>query len=85
MNKELKSIKDVDLKSLKMPLVTVYNNPADYPNKVVARVFDLDMPTNIVIMKNTVEEMQADIRKYTNMTFLNRTAHDEECVVGVWI
>lgn len=55
-DKKVQSVKEIDFSDLVLPMIAVYKNPEDYPNDCVARVFDLERPTNIVIIKKTVRD-----------------------------
>lgn len=60
---EVKSFADVDTSELKQPIICVFNKPDDYPDKYVARLFEGTAPTNIIITRNTVEEIREDITR----------------------
>ena len=47
------------LMTLRLPLLAVYENPADIPGKFVVRVFDFQRPTRVI----TVSDSLADARK----------------------
>ena len=85
MDKKVNSIKEVDLSGLKMPMAAVYQNPLDYPDKVVARIFDMDKPTDTVIVKESLEEIHKDIKENTSLIFVERGADDVKSLVGVWV
>ena len=85
MDKIVNSIQQIDLSDLKIPVAAVYNKPLDYPDKCVARIFDLDKPTNAVVIKDELESLMNDIKDNTNLTFLQRGAEDVESLVGVWM
>ena len=59
-------------KQTKMPLIVVYNNPEDYPNKYVARVWDVNRPTALVAVADTLEEIREAIPQDVSLilTFL---------------
>lgn len=80
----VQSFREVDLSELRMPVIAVYNHPEDYSNRCVARVYDTDKPTNIVLAKETVEEIEKDIRTNTTFTFFQRGAEDVKSLVGIW-
>lgn len=46
-------MKGIDFSGLVLPIIAVYKNPEDYPNDCVARVFDLERPTNVIIVKES--------------------------------
>lgn len=83
--KRVNSIQEVDFSGLKVPFVAVYKHPGDFPDKCVARIYELDKPTDTLMVKDTVEEIEADIRKYTGMIFLPRGKEDVPSLVGVWM
>ncbi len=83
--KYINSIKEVNINNLRMPAIVVYEHPRDYPDEYAARVFDVDKPTDTVMIKDTLAAVQEDIRKHTNMVFIKRGAEDEPHIVGVWL
>ena len=85
MDKIVTSIKQVDMSELKIPVAAVHDNPLDYPGKCVVRIFDLDKPTNAVVVKDDLESLMKDIKDNTNLTFLKRGADDVKSLVGVWM
>lgn len=85
MDKRVDSIKEVNLNDYEMPMIVVYDHPKDYPDNYVARVFDVGNPTNTVIVKDDVDEIQEDITENTYMIFLPRGVQDDPCIVGIWM
>ena len=70
--KRVESIREVDFSGLKVPFVAVYGHPDDFPDKYVARIYEL-------------EEITADIKEHTAMTFIPRGTADVPSLVGVWM
>lgn len=85
MDKIVDSVRKIDFGDCTMPMITVYSNPKDYPGKVVARVYDVDKPTNAVIVKDSLKELEEDLLAYSNMIPIGRTPEDDKTVIGVWI
>lgn len=83
--KRVQSIQEVDFSTLKMPMLAVYKNPDDFPGYYVARVYDMEKPTDTVMVKRSLAEIEMDIRKHTGMAFLPRTKEDVASLVGVWM
>lgn len=83
--KRANSISEVDMSGLKMPVIAVYERPDDYPDKYVARVFDILKPTGIAIVKSSLSEIQEDIGANTSMVFFLREAGDVLSLVGTWV
>ena len=48
-DKIVEAIDQIDMSDLELPSFAIYKNPKDYPGKTVARLFEKDCPTDIVI------------------------------------
>lgn len=83
--KRVESIREVDFSGLKVPFVAVYGHPDDFPDKYVARIYELDKATDTIMVKETLEEITADIKEHTAMTFIPRGTADVPSLVGVWM
>lgn len=80
------SFSEVDVSGLKCLIIAVYINPLDYPQDCVARIFDLDQPTNIILSRRTLEELRADIiQTFPHMVRFDRAKNDVQCVAETWI
>ena len=75
--KEVKSFAEVDTSDLRQPIICVFRNPKDYPDKCVAR---------IVITRDTVDEIREDIvRRFPDKLPFARCKEDHKSVVESWI
>lgn len=83
--KVVDSLSQVDMSGLKFPQVAVYFHPDDFPEDCVARVFDNGQPTNVIMLRGSVWELEYDIRTNTNLAFFKRGAEDVPELVGVWM
>jgi hypothetical protein len=80
------SFSEVDLSDLQCPIIAVYINPVDYPQDCVARVFDLEQPTNIILIRRTLEELRTDIiQTYPWMVRFDRAKNDVQCIAETWL
>lgn len=80
------SMEKVDLSELVCPMITVYQSPVDFPGHCVARVFDGPRPTNTVVLRRFLVEIQRDIKKHTaGMHFIPRDETDPLSIIGVWM
>lgn len=63
---------------------TVYNDPLDYPGKVVARLWINDTPTEKVIVADTLPVVR---KRLANKGFyrLPRAAEDDPKIVETWL
>ncbi len=86
-SREDRVVKRFDLERLskqtKLPLITVYRHPEDYPEQFVARVWDLNRPTNLIALADTLEELREAIPE--GMYNIGRQPQDDPCIVEVWI
>lgn len=84
--KEVKSFTQVDIRELRQAIICVYKNPEDYPDKCVARIFEGEKPTNIIITRETIDELRKDIKEaFPYMFPIPRSATDFKSVVESWI
>lgn len=72
------------VKQATIPIITVYRNPADYPGKFVARVWDTDRPTNLAAIADTYEELLQAI-PVNQMVRMAPDARDDPAIVETWI
>ncbi len=83
--KIVNSIAEVDFDGIRQPMIAIYDHPDDFPNKVVARIWDMDKPTDTIMVADTAEELGKDIHRHTGMVFFRRGAEDVPCLLGVWV
>lgn len=65
------------------PTITVYKKPNDYPEHFVARLFDFSKPTNMIILKDTLEEIRATIPDV--MVRFDRFREDDDKIVECYM
>lgn len=85
LDRKVDSASQMNLERLKLPLIAIYQNPDDYPGYYIARLFDIDRPTNVVMMKKELAELQKDIREHTGLVWIKRSPNDVPALVGTWI
>lgn len=84
--KEVRSFQDLNTGGLKQPIICVYSSPQDYPDKFVARIFDGTKPTNVAIIKETIEEIREDIiENFPDKIPFARCKEDCKSIVESWI
>ncbi len=67
----------------RMPLITIYRSPKDYPGKYVARVFDLNIPTLLAVTADTLEEIRKCVPAI--MHRMPRRPEDDPCIVEAYV
>ena len=82
------SFLNVDVSEMIMPGVIIYKHPDDMPQyKYVCRLREIakDLPTNIVITRNSLEECRNDIMSaFPYMTVFTRDKTDLPNIVETW-
>jgi hypothetical protein len=71
------------MKTPPLQLWVIYENPADFPGRVVARRWLLDSPTKEYFVGDTVEEVAAMLPR--GLFKLPRSPIDDPCIVETWI
>lgn len=66
-----------------IPIIVVYKKPSDYPDKYVARLWNLDKPTEVVIIKDTLAEVRSVIP--AGFFRLAPSVGDDPVIVETWI
>lgn len=70
------------------PIITVFFNPKDCPDKYIARIFVVEsgktMATKYCIVADTLEGMRAQIPTNHLLCF-PRSPEDDPCVVESWL
>lgn len=84
-DRRVTSVKEIDFSGLRVPVITIYESPRDYPGCMVARVFDVNEPTNVIIVRETLEELKQDIEQNTDLVFIPRCAEDDDVIAGIYI
>lgn len=83
MQQVMDSFAVVDFTRFRLPIITVYKNTKDYPNKFVARIFDVDEATLLVVVKDSLEEIRDIIP--ARFTHMPRFDGDDPVIVETWI
>jgi hypothetical protein len=82
-SKELKSFREIDLSQFDFPLITIYFSPDDFPDKYVARLFDMDKPTPYYVWKWSLSMLEVEIPPH--MVFMERQEEDAQSILGVYM
>lgn len=85
-NKIIQSFAEVNLTEWRFPVIAIYDRPSDYPKKYVARIFDSDKPTNIILLGDSLSKIREDIKfNLPQMVRLPRAGNDVGSLVETWI
>jgi len=68
---------------------TVYDHPTDYPDKYVARRFDVARdgarPTESIIIMDNLDRLRDMLAFEMHLTCLPRSPHDDPKIVETWL
>jgi hypothetical protein len=83
-SKIVNSFKDINVYGIcKLPLITVYNSPNDFPGKYVARLWDVNKATEYAMVKDTLQEIRANIPPI--MAKLLHSPGDDPVIIETWL
>ena len=77
-------IEQKDIDACMIPLIALYDHPNDYPGYIVARLWDVSTPTNLVMVRRTEEEMHSAISKLEDAVYMKRQRNDDPVIIGVY-
>lgn len=84
---QIDNLDNINFSTFYMPMVTVYKNPTDFPDKYVARIFDIKdgrpLAQPYALIKDSLEE----IHKVIPDQFIRmpRDPQDDPKIQEVWI
>lgn len=78
------SVRQLDLSDLRFPIIVLYDRPSDYPNCFVARVHDVDRPTNTVVLSDNVTKLMKDLYD-AGMQFIPPSGRDPGHIIGSFV
>lgn len=81
--KLVESLEDVDYAGMKMPMFVLYRYPSDFPDNIVVRVWDLNVPTNIAWLAKTIAEARAAVPAH--FTRFARDDSDDPVIIESYI
>jgi hypothetical protein len=79
----VKNFNKIKGNNIRLPIIIVYDRPVDYPQFCVARIFDVDKPTDMIMLKDNLEQLRKF--KPNNMGIYNRSKDDDKRIVETWI
>ena len=83
-NKVVDTLSKVDLRWLKMPIAVIYEKPFDFPDHFVVRIFDVNIPTNVVYLSETLEDCRKEVSKIGLKVCFSRDKKDPKSVIETW-
>jgi hypothetical protein len=68
---------------LRCPVIVIYQSPSDFPGKYVARLWDLNKPTKLAVVRDTLDEIRQAIPD--RFTRLAPSPKDDLVIEEIWI
>lgn len=85
INKQVKSLTEVDFSDMKAPIITVYHSPIDFPGQIIARVFEMNHPTNVCVLYESMDDARNDAIKAGFQTLIPRSKDDDPHIVETYM
>lgn len=86
MKKIVSTFGQVNVSNIEAPVIVIYNSPEEYKGYFVAKLWDLDKPTDTLMIKKTLSEIREDIKThFPIMSRLPRLEIDDICIVETWM
>ena len=85
ISREADSLVNVDYSDLIYPIIVVFEPPVDFPDDIIARVFNIDNPTDIFVKYETVEDAREDARKAGFQRLIPRSPLDSPYILESYI
>lgn len=79
----IQSFNEISFGAFKLPIITVYSSPLDYPNMFVARLYDLDQWTPYVMVRSSLDVIREAIPAQFHR--MDRNPDDDPAILEVWI
>ncbi|WP_417898226.1 hypothetical protein ABN702_18580 [Bacillus haimaensis] len=79
----INSFSDINMKEYSMPIICIYNSPSDYKGMFVARLFDVNKPTPIILMRLTLDAIRSEIP--VGFTLVPKSAGEDANIVESYI
>lgn len=80
---QIEDFMQFNFKRYRLPLITVYKYPSDFPESFVARLFDVDISQDVFILKDSLEDIRDAIPK--RFYRIERHPTDDPVIVEVWV
>lgn len=71
------------IEKFKLPLITIYKSPSDFPGQHVARLYDLDKATPYHVVETSYEDIKRTIPPH--MQRLERNSMDAPIIIETWL
>lgn len=71
-------------KMVKVPIIAVYKNPTDYPDKYVARLWDIGKKaTYYIVVRDSLDEIRSEIP--LNFQRIPPHINDDPVLIETWL
>lgn len=85
LSRLVEHLRDVDWSDLKVPIAVIYDKPLDFPDKFVIRLFDMNKATNIVALRDSLEECRKECIDAGFCSVLPRISDDDRRIAESWM
>ncbi|WP_339149036.1 MULTISPECIES: hypothetical protein [unclassified Sutcliffiella] len=79
----INSFSEINFSKYKMPIIVIFSSPTDYQDMYIARIFDVNKPTNYILMRTNLEAIRKEIPK--GFSLIKKSPGDDPTIVETWI
>ncbi|WP_456272515.1 hypothetical protein [Bacillus sp. AK031] len=79
----ISSFTEVSFNDYTMPIICIYKSPSDHQGMFVARVFNVNKPQPIILMRPSVEAIRSEIPE--GFSIVPKSEDDDPAIVESWI
>ncbi len=85
LSRAVEHLRDADWSDLKVPIAVIYDKPLDFPDKFIIRLFDMNKATNIITLRDSLEECRKECIDAGFHSVLPRSFDDDLCIAESWM
>ncbi len=78
-------LREVDMSDMKLPVAVIFKHPLDFPDKYVIRLFDMNNATNVIILKDSLDDCRNECLYSNFLHPISRDESDDSHIVESWM
>lgn len=82
-SKVVDSLDELDYRDIRFPIFVLYDHPKDFPDNIVARLWDMGLPTPTVCLFNSLGEARAAMPQ--GFLRFGRNVHDDAVIIEFYV
>lgn len=78
-------LREVDMSDMKLPIAVIFKYPLDFPDKYVIRLFDMNNATNVIVLKDSLDDCRNECLYSNFLHPIPRDESDDQHIVESWM